>query len=96
MNFQIIDAPSIPSKPKREKYPWSELIVGKGFVVPIGQGNFLTLVSLAHKAGKRLKRRFRAVYDPVQGTLVVRLPDAEPAQDMTKRWSEGAGVKTNE
>lgn len=63
-------------KNNRSKYPWRTIEVGQAFQVPIGSVTQSSLISLAYKTGKRLKKRFKVKeYKQYNSYAVARLPD---------------------
>lgn len=48
-------------QPGEKKYPWSEVPVGKSFVVQRNDIKFEVLRSLASRTGKKLGKKFRVV-----------------------------------
>lgn len=56
---------------QRSKYPWKDMDVGDSFFVE--NGDKKTISSVAHGAGKRLKRKFRAKDDVTDGVAGIRV-----------------------
>jgi hypothetical protein len=56
---------------KEAKYPWKELEIGKCFTVPDSQIKFSSLVTLAYRTGKKMKRVFEVVHHEEMGLYEV-------------------------
>jgi len=55
------------------KYPWKELEEGQSFLVPSGEGNWITISTACYKWSKKLGKKFRAVNHGADGIEVARL-----------------------
>lgn len=43
------------------KYPWRDILPGQSFAVAVGEAKYTTLVSAAHRMGKKWNKRFRVL-----------------------------------
>ena len=77
-----IDPNFFDKRTKSSKYPWNTIAIGQAFKVPTSEISYGGMVSMAHKAGIRLGRKFKVVlegdffkvgrgYDPVTRVMPI-------------------------